>query len=87
MALITGLGKEGYRDALQSKTSVKVNLNENGNIAQENELVAGSRTFQINTANPNNSLADNNKLLNFFIGLAGGTINETTNKAIVTWEV
>lgn len=87
MAVISGLSKTGYSDAMQSKTRVKVNVTEDGYIAREGDTVSGSKNFQINQANPNNSLDDNNKLLNFFINLVGGTILTQTNVASVTWEV
>lgn len=82
-----GLAKEGYSDAVQSKTRVKVNTNADGNIATGSDVVYGTKNFTINQANATNSLADNTKVLEFFIGLVGGTQNSNTNVASVTWTV
>lgn len=82
-----GLAKEGYRDAQQLTTKVKVGINEDGYIATGGEQVVGSRQISITRANAANGLTDNNKLFNFFIGMLGGQINATSNKASVTWNV
>lgn len=79
--------KAGYINAARGTTKVKVNVNEDGNIAQRGEAVAGVKSFAISAANAENGLVQNTQLLDFFIGLVGGTADANTNKMIVTWEV
>ena len=83
-----GLARTGYSDANQGSTRVKYMVNEDGQIAQSDETIASTAYYRISSANPLNSLQDNQKLLNFFISeLAGGTTDSSTNTASVTWEV
>lgn len=83
-----GLSRSGYSDALQGRTRVAVYIDENGDIATSDTTTAGTFNYSISQANPENSLADNQKLLNFFINeIAGGSTSSDTNVATVTWTV
>lgn len=81
------LAKEGYRDAQQLTTRVKVEINPDGKIATEGDTVAGSKNYSLTRANASNGLTENNKLFNFFLGMLGGTIITNTNTATVKWTV
>lgn len=79
--------KSGYIDAQRGVTKSLVGINQDGNIAQDGDTVVKSKYFSINAANADNNLAQNTKLINFFINLAGGSADSLSNKMIVTWEV
>lgn len=81
------LAKEGYRDAQQAVTKVKVLVDANGNIAQDASTATGSKNFRINQVNAANGLTDNQDVLNLFVGFAGGLTEQTTNTMTVTWGV
>lgn len=82
-----GLRREGYSDAMQGRTRVAVAMDANGNIATSGTQVAGTFNFTITQANPENSLAQNTQLLEFFMSLVDGAQYSDTNVATVTWEV
>lgn len=82
-----GLKREGYSDAIQGRTRVAVDIDAAGNIATPGTEVAGTFNFTITQANPENSLAQNTQLLEFFMSLVNGAQNSNTNIATVTWEV
>lgn len=79
--------KTGYQSIYVGKTSIKVNTNANGNIAQEGEVVKGTKTVTFQSA------ATNTATENITIGKAfleyfgGGSTDAESNKAILTWEV
>lgn len=81
------LSKTGYSGAIQGTTKVNVAITEDGRIAGPNDTAAGNKKFTVKTANAENSLSDNTEVLNFFIGLANGRSDSTTNVMQVTWEV
>lgn len=81
------LQKTGYTPAIQGKTRANVAINEDGYIATEGDTIAGNKYFTIKQANAENSLVDNQDVINFFIGLVSGSTDSTTNTMTVTWEV
>lgn len=83
-----GLAKTGYSDAIRGTTRVNVAVDENGHIAPSGSAdIAGTKAFQINKANAENSLADNTEVLNFFITLAQGVSDSMSNTMTVKWGV
>lgn len=82
-----GLAKQGYSDAVRGTTRVNVMIDENGYIAPEGEEMTGKKAFQINKANAENSLADNQEVLNFFLNLAQGVSDSMSNTMTVKWGV
>lgn len=81
------LSKDGYRDAQQAVTKVKVPITADGNIAQSGDTATGTKSFRVNQVNAANGLTDNQDILNLFIGFAGGTTDSVSNTMAVTWEV
>lgn len=83
------LDKEGYITAHRGTTKVKVAINENGDIASEDDVVAGSRYYSVNQVNASNNLADNQAILELFLGFVGasGSSDQASNKMTVTWGV
>ena len=81
------MSKTGYVDAQRGTTKAKVDLNEDGQIAQPGDAVAGTKYFTINQVNPENSLVQNTKVIDLFIGFANGSADSLSNKMSVTWEV
>lgn len=81
------LEKEGYSGAIIGTTKVNVATDANGYIAAEGVQVAGVKSFSINRVNAENSLQDNQDVLNFFIGLATGTTDSLSNTMQVKWGV
>lgn len=81
------LSKDGYRDAQQLTTKVKVPITEEGKIATTGETAVSQKTYTITRANAGNGLTDNNKLFNFFIGMVDGSITTNSNTASVKWSV
>lgn len=79
--------KAGYKNALRGTAMVKIDLNEQGQIAQSEEVAVATKTFNLNVANADNDLAANEKLTALFIGWVGGTQHNATQKMRVTWEV
>jgi len=82
-----GLAKTGYSDAIRGTTRVNVAVDENGQIAPQGGEIAGTKAFQINKANAENSLSDNTEVLNFFITLAQGVSDSMSNTMTVKWGV
>lgn len=81
------LEKTGYTPATLGTTKVKIGIDENGYIASGQSVAVGTKTFQINRANADNTLEDNQDVLNFFIGLVDGRGDSDTNTMSVIWEV
>ncbi len=80
------LSKTGYRDAKRGTTRVDVAINQDGNIATGMDTTAGVKGISINAVNAENSLTQNTKVLQLFIGLAGGRQDSLSNRMSVTWE-
>ena len=81
------LEKTGYAGANFGTTKVNVGTDANGYIAATGKTVTGSKSFSINRVNAENSLQDNQDVLNFFIGLATGTTDSLSNTMQVKWGV
>lgn len=81
------LDKTGYAGANQGTTSVKIPVDENGYIAAAGTTPAGKKNFSINKVNAENSLQDNQDVLDFFITLAQGSSDSLTNTMKVEWKV
>lgn len=81
------LAKEGYAGAILGTTKVNVGTDENGYIAAAGTTITGQKSFSINRVNAENSLQDNQDVLNFFIGLATGTTDSISNTMQVKWGV
>lgn len=81
------LEKTGYTAAVLGTTKVNVGTDENGYIAATGTTIAGQKSFSINKVNAENSLQDNQDVLNFFIGLATGTTDSLSNTMQVKWGV
>lgn len=79
------LAKTGYRGAYQGTTKVKAAVDEDGYLAPEGTLSAGTKTITITKAAAENSLEDNTDVLNFFLTLAAGRSDSLTNTMSVTW--
>lgn len=78
--------KTGYKSKYVSNTDVKVNLNAEGNFAQEGEAVAGQKRYTLKGAKIENSLEQNTVLLEAFLGIVGAGQDSLSNRASVTWE-
>lgn len=76
--------REGYVTAYTAKTSEKVNLNEDGNIAQEQDVVAGSKRITMNGLNTANTLTTNHNVMALFYGIVGGYTDKLSNKFTIT---
>lgn len=81
-----GLSKTGYETAIRGRTSEKVPLNEDGNIAQAGEAIAGNQQFSINAINADNNLSSNHNIIQAFMDFVGGQPDQYTNKMTVSWE-
>lgn len=81
------LEKTGYTAAVQGTTRINVAVDENGYIAPEGTTQAGSKAFQINKVNADNSMTDNVEVLNFFLTLAQGQSDSLSNTMTVKWGV
>lgn len=82
-----GLAKTGYSDAITGTTKVNVGTDADGYIAASGTTIAGTKSFSINRVNAENTLQDNQDVLNFFIGLATGTTDSISNTMQVKWGV
>ena len=81
------LEKTGYSAANIGTTKVNVAVDENGYIAGTGKTATGVKSFSINRVSAENSLQDNQDVLNFFIGLATGTTDSLSNTMQVKWGV
>lgn len=81
------LAKDGYTSAVQGTSRVNVAMDENGYIAPAGTQAAGTKAFQINKVNAENSLTDNQEVLNFFLSLAQGQSDSLSNTMSVKWGV
>lgn len=82
-----GLAKTGYDDAIRGTMSEKINLNANGQIAQDGETIAGTKRLSFSNANAANNLTTNNNIVAAFLDFAKGSSDTLSNKFAVTWEV
>lgn len=83
----TPLTKTGYTDKYAGTTSVKIDMNSDGNIAQPGEAVAATKRFTFRGVNSTNTLQDNTTVIAAFLSFANGTQDSLSNRASVTWEV
>lgn len=81
------LEKTGYTSAIVGTTKVNVGTDADGYIAAAGTTVTGNKSFSINRVSAENSLQDNQDVLNFFIGLATGTTDSISNTMQVKWGV
>ena len=81
------LEKTGYSAAIRGTTKVNVATDEEGYLVPEGTAAASNKKFSISKVAAENSLADNTDVLNFFMDLANGTSDSTTNTMQVTWTV
>lgn len=81
------LEKAGYSAAVRGTSQVNIGIDEDGNIATSVEDAVGTKRFSINKVNADNSLADNQEVLEFFITLANGTCDSLSNTMSVKWGV
>lgn len=81
------LTKEGYSAAIQGTSKMKYGIDEDGYIAPEGTEIVGTKSFQITKVNADNSLTDNVDVLGFFLNLANGQYDSSTNTMSVTWGV
>ncbi len=79
--------KEGYSAAIQGTTRVKVAVDENGYLAPTGTTATGTKNFQISKVNADNSLIENQEVLDFFLTLANGRSDSLTNVMDVKWSV
>lgn len=82
------LDKEGYITAHRGTTKVRVPTTSDGNIAMEDDTATSVRYYSINQVNSSNNLADNQAVLNLFLGFVGAPETDPVdNKMTVTWGV
>lgn len=82
-----GLPKTGYAEAKTGRSSEKLELNSDGMIAQDGEMVAGVANFSLTGLNASNSFQTNHNIIDFFVNLATGSTDSLSNKFSVSWEV
>lgn len=81
------IAKTGYSTLNTATTSVKVNLNTDGNIAQAGDTIKGSKNISVRGVNIDNDLTSNTEVLGAFIGyFGGGTQDSLTNTMTAKWE-
>ena len=81
------IAKTGYTTQNIATTSVKVNLNTNGTIAQPGDIVKGAKNVSIRGVNIDNDLSSNTAVLETFIGyFGGGTQDSLSNTMTAKWE-
>lgn len=80
------LAKDGYTSAVTGRVSEKMYLNEDGQIAQEGETIAGQKNFSL-SVNAGNNLTTNQAVINAFMAFVGGQTDSLSDKFSVTWEV
>lgn len=81
------LEKTGYKPTIQGTTKVNIAIDDDGYIAPEGTTPAGTKSFSINKVNADNSLEDNQDVLNFFMTLANGRTDSLSNTMQVKWGV
>jgi hypothetical protein len=81
------LSKTGYTDAIRGTTRVDVAIDTEGYIAPVGVTAAGTKKFQINSVNSDNTLTDNTEVLDFFLTLANGRGDSLSNDMSVKWTV
>lgn len=80
------LAKQGYKSAQQGTAIVKVNLDENGNIAQSGDDLKSTKNFNFTYANAENGLTENASLATvFFENFLGGSYESASQSFRVTW--
>lgn len=81
------LSKTGYGDLHTGTTSVKINLNTEGQIAQSGDTIKGTKSFSVKNASVDNDLESNTTVLGAFIEyFGGGTQDSLTNTFSAKWE-
>lgn len=81
------LAKEGYKNTISGRATEKINLNENGYIAQDGEAIAGAKSFSLNGLDAGNNFTKNHNVILAFMKFAGGYTDSQSAKFAVTWEV
>lgn len=82
------LAKEGYSNAIKGTMSEKVNLREDGTIAQDGEIAYGAKRISFNSANAANSATTNHNIVRAFLDFMGSPGSDSiSNKFAVTWEM
>lgn len=79
--------KTGYSDAIRGTTRVDVAIDNEGYIAPVGVTAVGTKKFQINSVNSDNTLTDNTEVLDFFLTLANGRGDSLSNDMSVKWTV
>ena len=65
-----------------------ISLNENGNIAQENDTAAGKKSFSLNNIKSDAEFSDCAKVYTAFVtGIAGGRYDESTGEMVIKKKV
>lgn len=80
------MAKTGYITAYAGKATEKLNLNDEGYIAQEDDTVAATKTITMPGLNPDNDLETNHNVISLFYDIVGGYTDELSNKFTVTWQ-
>lgn len=80
------MAKAGYITAYTAKSTEKLDLNEDGNIAQAGDAIAGVKRITMPGLNPENDLTTNHNVIKLFYDIVGGTTDELSNKFTITWE-
>lgn len=81
-----GMAKAGYVTAYTGKATEKLNLNDEGMIAQEDDAVAATKRITMPGLNPENDLTTNHNVIELFYSIVGGYTEELSNKFTITWE-
>lgn len=81
------LEKTGYSPAVQGTTKTNYAIDDNGYIAPAGTTPAGQKSFSINKVSADNSLVDNQEVLDFFFNLANGVTDSLSNTMTVKWGV
>lgn len=81
------IAKSGYVNAYRGTTKAKVGYTADGNIAQQGDTIAKTKYFSVTTVNSENDLAENQTIIDLFIGIAGGSSDSLSNQMTVNWKV
>lgn len=84
---VAPMAKTGYIDEYTSTTSVKVDIDADGNILQPGGTAYGTKRISFKGANANNSLEDNTTVIAAFLQFCNGQQDSLSNRVQVTWEV
>lgn len=81
------IAKTGYNTLNVATTSVKVNVDSNGYIAQAGDTVAGTKRINIKGVSIDNDLSSNTAVLDAFVTyFAGGSQDSLSNTMTAKWE-